>query len=78
MEKHDESSLLRTHHAFYNGSPAIILLYSLKIDRRANSMLSVVNNKTEFLWLSYNQINKLFNEKKLNIDQLSCITKCYE
>ena len=54
------------------------VIYGLKIDRRANSMLSVVNNKTEFLWLSYNQINKLFNEKKLNIDQLSCITKCYE
>ena len=61
-----------------NDTDGKFVIYSLKIDRSASSMLSVVNNKTEFLWLSYNQINKLFNEKKINTDQLSCISKCYE
>lgn len=54
------------------------IIYALKLDTSATSMYSIVNNKTEFLWLSYNQINKLFIDKKINTDQLSCISKCYE
>lgn len=53
-------------------------IYSLQIDKSANSMYSIIDNKTEFLWLSYSQITKLFNEKHLNTDQLSCINKCYD
>jgi len=52
-------------------------IYSLELNKNANLMLSVINNKTEFLWLSYSQINKLFNEKRINADQLACLTKCY-
>ena len=54
------------------------IIYDLEINKSANSMLSVINNKTEFLWLTYNQIQKLFNEKRINIDQLFCIETCYE
>lgn len=54
------------------------IIYSIQIDKSAKSMLSVIDNKTEFLWLSYSQINKLYNEKRINTDQLYCIEKCHE
>lgn len=53
-------------------------IYMLKLDLNANSMYSILNSKTEFLWLSHAQVSKLFSEKRLNVDQLSCISKCYE
>ena len=54
------------------------IIYNLQIDKNTTSMYSIINNKTEFLWLSYSQILKLYNEKYLNTDQLLCINKCYE
>lgn len=54
------------------------VIYSLLLDENTKFMHSAVDNKTKHMWLSYNQIVKLFNEKHLNADQLSCISKCNE